>query len=164
MRRLARWWLRDELLALPDGSSLFYVHDFTGPGYRLTGAQRRRLENHYMALGWAIFAYCAIPEAPLSFCFLRWAGDFFGAAYVIEILLFLLLLLFMWAIKRRLDHFLDGLNTRDPICWDSDLKALKEAVEKSKGVNPLWVPVLLIVSGWCLSAALEIVLLQPAPG
>lgn len=158
MLRLAKWWLRDEFIELRDGTALYYIHDFTGPGYVLQGDQRHRLEGLCAVLGWVFFIYLAVPDGHITSWLITQTGEFFGAEYVIKVLLLVLLLLSLYALKVNFDRFLDTLDRRDPSHWDDDLKLRAKAAETTNGASPFWVLAVLIIGGWMTGFALEIAL------
>lgn len=152
---LATWWLRDEFLELEDGTTLYYIHDFTGPGYILRSEQQHRLENHSALYGWAIFIYFAVPDALIGSWVVVKTGEFPGAEYIIDGLLLALLLLFLYVLKTQENRLLERLDRRDPARWDDDLKLLAKSADTTNGASPLWVPAILIVGGWTIGLALE---------
>lgn len=159
MQWLARRFLREDLLDLESGLTLYYEQNFTGPGYVLQAHDRRRLIGHYALLGWMVVAFFVVPEELLTSWLNGYTGTFFGAEYVVLGLLLVSLLLGLGLIRRRLEHFLDTLDRRDPAQWDEDLKRLAAASEAQKGVGPLWCIAAVVIGGWVIGFLVEFLLI-----
>ncbi len=158
MRWLARRFLREDLLDLESGVTLYYEQDFTGPGYILQDHDERRLIGHYALLGWLIIAFFLVPEDLLTSWLTGYAGTFFGDEYVAIGLLWVLLLLGIHFVVRSLERFLETLDRRDPSQWEEDLKQLAAASEAEKGFGPLGCIVAVISGGWVIGFLVEILL------
>ncbi len=158
MRWLARRFLREDLLELESGVTLYYEQDFTGPGYILQDHDKRRLIGHYALLGWLIIAFLVVPEDLLTSWLTGYAGTFFGVEYVVLGLLWALLLLGLYLVRRSLERFLDTLERRDPTQWDGDLKQLVAATETMKGIGPLWCIAVVVIGGCVIGFLVEILI------
>ena len=155
MRWLARRFLREDLLDLESGVTLYYEQNFTGPGYVLQEHDQRRLIGYYALLGWTIIAFFVVPEALLTSWLIRFTGTFFGVEYVATGFLLVLLLLGMHLVRRSLERFLDTLDRRDPAQWDEDLKQMAAASKAEKGVGPLWCVAAVVIGGWVIGFVVE---------
>ena len=155
MQWLARRFLREDLLDLERGVTLYYEHNFTGPGYVLQEHDQRRLIGYYALLGWMIVAFFLVPESLLTSWLIGFTGTFFGVEYVATGFLLVLLLLGMHLVRRGLERFLDTLDRRDPDQWDEDLKQMAAASEAEKGVGPLWCVAAVVIGGWVIGFVVE---------
>ena len=155
MQHLVKLWLRDEFLELQDGTTLYYCHALTGPGYVLKDDDRRIVEASFALMGWAIFTFFLVPNDLLASWLQTVTGDIFAANLAIFGLLLLLLYIFLKSADRRRMRFLDNLEKRDPAHWNDDLKVLAKTSETRAGANPLWILAALIIGGWTTGFILE---------
>lgn len=128
MRWLAKRMLRGNLLALEDGSALYY-HDFPGPGYIVSFGRRRALEGYVALKAWLVVAAFAFP---IGF-FKAWNDspccDIFDAMSLGGGL-WLIYSLGLWLyFRRRKRLFVSTLELRDPDRREEDLERLEDLSE-----------------------------------
>ena len=140
MRWLAKRVLRGQVLELEDGTAVFDPDGVSGPGYLLQTEDRQRLESHKAKVGWVVVAFFAILFGPPKGILDAWltglTGDTHSAMLLGVWLLLCALALFAWLAQIGKRRFLVGLQQRDPVVCEDDLKRLFAALESAGRFSP----------------------------